>query len=306
MSLSPEQQAVLDELATRKSVNYWQPVSGIDLRKVAAGSTLDEKQKVVESLCPEFAEKGGERPNDHYAITLKGLLASSQGDAARHWVSLILQLLHAKLDEEGAFHDFTWRELGELGGSGDAKPPGLVEAVLALGNLLNVKIGDGHWVRPEDIELLRDVNDVDQLVALRKKQADDAAQLAEDKLNVNVLARRVLGIFGQFYEQLGRRNFSLIPGNPAFDATKLSMKGRVKGFERLLDLELLKSSGTNWHAMLTADGVSMLANPGLLDEVLPVTGKRAVATMTRHSHRCISALMVSAGGSGAPTFRPTV
>ncbi len=212
MSLSPDQQAVLDDLATRKSANFWSSVSGIDLRKAAPGASLEEKKRIVESLCPEFAVKVNSNLKDQYGITLTGLLASSQGEAVRRWFRLVLRLLHDKYDAEGAFRYYTWRELRERADSADTKPPALVDAVIDLGKLANAKFSDQgddivQWNRPDDIELLRDVDDVDELLALRKKQADAEAQAAEDKLNVNFLARRILQVFGQRYEAHGKRDF---------------------------------------------------------------------------------------------------
>lgn len=275
--LSQDQQVVLDELATRMSANFWSSVSGIDLRKAAPGASLEEKTRIVESLCPELVVKVNSNLKDQYGITLTGLLASSQGDAARRWFELVLRLLHDKYDAEGAFRYYTWRELRERADSDDDNVPGLVDAVLDLGKLANGKFSDQgddivQWMRPDDIELLLEVNDVGQLLALRKKQAEDAAQAAEDKLNVNLIARRILQVFGHGYEELGRRNFSMIPQSPAFDDTRLSMKGRIKGFERLRDVGLLKFMGTNRAATLTPAGVGAIANQAELDRALPLPG----------------------------------
>lgn len=265
-ALSPEQQTVLEGLATQSVEQFHWLVDGIDLRKAAPAGTLDEKGQLVDSLCPVHATKSG---NDHYGLTFRGLLASSYGERARRWTAAVLRMIRAKYDAEGAFNSYSWRELREQEGVDNDEDANLVALVIGLAQLAGMQVGasekDGAiWNKPLDLELVLDIEDADQLVAHRERQAEDKARQREAKLNVNEIARRVLSVFGKAYEGHGRTNFFLLPENPAFEATGLSLAGRIKAFERLRDLGLLKFTGTNRSAMLTTEGVTALANPGAM------------------------------------------
>ncbi len=176
---TPRQREILDalaELIIGKETSY---VSGKRLR----ASLRDAKNfwEDIEPLCPYWAERSGEKPNDSYRISLSGLMRSTRAEECRQVVERLLTFLALRFRSDPDFQGYTWSELKPILGVTDTAFS-MVDRVIVSGKLMRGAGGsfkspitdadfvqEYRWGCPEDIEEIINLRTIEEVLAFSRE-----------------------------------------------------------------------------------------------------------------------------------------
>lgn len=277
--LSQLQRRALEALV-RLFLSGKDPVSAIDWRQKLPG-TLPERRALAASLMPQFVT--GTEGDDFHRPTLVGLLEGHP--LAAEQIGHVLGCLTKKLARKGDFHNFDRNDLQTYIASTLAHPDDMEDVrldeyvgvidVAGLGRYLN-----GSWQRPKDIEEVTAIKTAEELLELRHGQQETKREELEKTLHPNDMARRVLRVFGQLYNEHIGKSWAVTPRHIAFEETQLSIEGRRKALARLKDRGLAgeKRAGAFFPTSL---GIEALEHAEVLNERLPLTRTSSVQAVSQ-------------------------
>lgn len=167
--LLPEQRAVLDLVADHQ-LNRGQRMTGVMLRSQMSGRERDSKKKLIDSIERVYLDPVLTYPSDEYELTLWGWLVSMHATRVRELLAKMLQFLKDRLADEPDFKTYSWSELIAKGVvRGDPEQYFAVE-VLSKARLLRGG-SPNAWYRPEPIEEIADLPDMDALIRWNARKA---------------------------------------------------------------------------------------------------------------------------------------
>src|SRR6185369_7403112 len=175
--LSPGERIAL-ETVTKLHLNGQNPsVTARDIRKRIPGSPEIQRSTIDSLVAKKLVTIIGVYPNDHCRVSLRGLLASSEGPIAAKWIGAILRFLAKKLRDEDNVVRYTWRELRSAlawelsvrAGQRDWVVQLIDAAGLSQGGGSLSSADDWSWSLPREPERVVELGSAEELLAFQEQ-----------------------------------------------------------------------------------------------------------------------------------------